>query len=67
MEASVVVHPPGPDGRRVVIRGEHAGTATSVADVIEFLRRAGLDDVDEVDLAHPNLVEWRGGGPDVWR
>jgi beta-lactamase superfamily II metal-dependent hydrolase len=66
MDAPVVVYPPGPGGRRVTVRGEHAGTATSVVDVLEFLRRAGLDDLDVVELSHPDLIEWRGGGPQEW-
>ncbi len=41
------------------------GIATSLTDVDEFLRRAGLDP-DEVALDDPTLIEWRGGGPDVW-
>lgn len=66
MDVPVTVFPPRPGGRRVMVRGEHVGTATSLADVIEFLRRTGLDDLGEVDLHSPGLIEWRGGGPDVW-
>lgn len=33
------------------------------ADVAEFLRRAGPDDVD---VETSELIEWRGGGPEVW-
>jgi RimJ/RimL family protein N-acetyltransferase len=66
MNAPVRVQPPGPGGRRVVIHGQDAGLATGLADVLEFLRRAGLDDLDEADLTNPDLVEWRGPGPDVW-
>jgi hypothetical protein len=66
MEAPVIVHPPGPGGRRVTIRGEHAGTATGPADLLEFLRRAGLEDLDALDLRRPELVQWRGAGPDRW-
>ncbi|MGW2511287.1 hypothetical protein ACWC0A_18010 [Streptomyces scopuliridis] len=62
----VVVHPPSPTGgRRVTIRGVIAGLASGPPDLLEFLRRAGLDP-DAVDLADPVLIEWRGGGPDVW-
>ncbi|WP_308312506.1 hypothetical protein [Streptomyces sp. ISL-11] len=44
---------------------EHLGVAYGVADVLEFLRRAGADP-DEVQLDDPRFVEWRGGGPGVW-
>ncbi|MCP9205528.1 hypothetical protein [Streptomyces cucumeris] len=60
----VVVHPPSPSGgRRVTIRGEIAGLAMGPPDLLEFLRRAGAEDVR---LDDPELIEWRGGGPDVW-
>lgn len=63
--APVVVYPPAVGGgRRVRARGEILGTAYSERDLREFLRRAGLD-ADEVDLEGP-LIEWRGGGPNVW-
>ncbi|GAA3083202.1 hypothetical protein ACFQ0X_21975 [Streptomyces rectiviolaceus] len=43
--APIVVHPPSrTGGRRVTARGEIFGLAHSDADVIEFLRRAGLPD-----------------------
>ena len=62
----VVVHPPMPGGgRRVNADGEDLGLAGNPADVLEFLRRAGLDP-DRVSLDDTNLIEWRGGGPDVW-
>ncbi|WP_338693241.1 hypothetical protein V2W30_02470 [Streptomyces sp. Q6] len=60
---SVVVHAAQPGGRRVTIRGEDVGLATSVADVTEFLRRAGLDDAP---LDDPDVIEWRGGGTAIW-
>ncbi|MEU7240357.1 hypothetical protein [Streptomyces sparsogenes] len=61
----VVVHQPSPSGgRRVTIHGQIAGLAYNPADPLEFLRRAGLDP-DQIDLGGP-LIEWRGGGPDVW-
>ncbi|MFG2225359.1 hypothetical protein [Streptomyces sp. NPDC048644] len=62
----VVVHPLSPTGgRRVTIRGAIVGLAYGVPDLLEFLRRAGLDP-DTVRLDDPALIEWRGGGPDVW-
>ncbi|UUU44393.1 hypothetical protein OHA89_00935 [Streptomyces sp. NBC_01546] len=41
------------------------GRALGTADLLEFLRRAGLDP-DVVRLDDPLLIEWRGGGPAVW-
>ncbi|MEU1630292.1 hypothetical protein ABZ746_34350 [Streptomyces sp. NPDC020096] len=52
-------------GRRVRAGNEVLGLAHRAADVLEFLRRAGLDP-DTIQLDDPNLIEWRGGGPDVW-
>ncbi|EFL12756.1 hypothetical protein [Streptomyces sp. C] len=52
----VTVHPPDAQGRR---------RAHGIGDLMEFLRRAGLDP-DNVDLDDTLLIEWRGGGPDVW-
>ncbi|MFJ3587507.1 hypothetical protein ACIQUY_29375 [Streptomyces sp. NPDC090231] len=63
----VIVYPPSPTGgRRVRIDGEILGLAHDLRDVAEFLRRAGLDDVDETDVETSALIDWRGGGPDVW-
>ncbi len=65
-KGEVIVHAPGAEGRRVSIQGVYVGIATRLQDVLEFMRRAGRDDIDVVDLLQPGLVEWRGGGPDVW-
>ncbi|WP_407286445.1 hypothetical protein [Streptomyces sp. BP-8] len=66
MAAPIVVHPPSPTGgRRVSARGEILGLAHGVADLLEFLRRAGLDP-DTIHLDDSGAIEWRGGGPDVW-
>ncbi|MYT57695.1 hypothetical protein GTW29_13390 [Streptomyces sp. SID7834] len=63
----VIVYPPSPTGgRRVRVDGEILGLAHGLRDVAEFLRRAGLDDVDETDVEASALIEWRGGGPEVW-
>lgn len=50
MEHRIVVMPPGDTGGRVV-RGDNEilGTAYRMADLLEFLRRAGLD----ADVADP--------------
>ncbi len=66
MRTRIVVHPPSPSGgRRVRADGEILGVAYGPVDLREFLRRAGLDP-DETPLDEPDLIEWRGGGPDVW-
>ncbi|WP_435642930.1 hypothetical protein ACR9VJ_10095 [Streptomyces sp. H49] len=49
--------------RQVRAEGEILGLAFRLADVAEFLRRAGLEDVD---VETSQLIEWRGGGPEVW-
>ncbi|WP_243639536.1 hypothetical protein [Streptacidiphilus pinicola] len=64
--AHVVVHhvvDANPPYRRVDILGETVGKAHSLRDVAEFCRRAGLD---ELDLDSQDMVEWIGGGSDVW-
>ncbi|WP_254707100.1 hypothetical protein [Streptomyces lunaelactis] len=62
-EAPIVVHRvAGIGGRRVTIRGQIAGLARSDADLVEFLRRAGLPDAGEV-MDDPRWVEWQGGQP----
>jgi hypothetical protein len=64
---TVIVYPPDEQGgRRVRADGEILGRATSLADIVEFLRRAGLDDVTDTDVTSADWIEWRGGGPDVW-
>ncbi|KMO93792.1 hypothetical protein [Streptomyces roseus] len=65
-ELRVIVYPPDAQGgRRVRVGGEILGRALGPGDLLEFLRRAGLDP-DDVDLDDALLVEWRGGGPAVW-
>ncbi|MFE9850370.1 hypothetical protein ACFYPN_16375 [Streptomyces sp. NPDC005576] len=61
MSAPIIIHRPSPTGgRRVTIRGQIAGLAMGDVDVIEFLRRAGLPDAEQL-LDNPQWVEWRGG------
>lgn len=63
----VVVQPPSPSGgRRVRVDGVILGIAFGLSDFLEFLRRAGLEDVESLDLETSPLIEWRGGGPGVW-
>ncbi|WP_018532516.1 MULTISPECIES: hypothetical protein [unclassified Streptomyces] len=57
----IVVHPPlGSGGRRVTVNGQILGLAHSDAEVVEFLRRAGLADAGAL-LDDPAWVKWRGG------
>ncbi|KKZ74820.1 hypothetical protein [Streptomyces showdoensis] len=61
MGAPIVVHRPSPSGgRRVTVGDEILGLAHSDGDVLEFLRRAGLPDAEQL-LDDPQWVEWRGG------
>ncbi|MFH9248215.1 hypothetical protein ACH4LK_22640 [Streptomyces lydicus] len=64
----VVVHPLSPSGgRRVTAGGEILGLVYDVRDLLEFLRRTGLEDAGELDLESSPLIEPpRGGGSDVW-
>ncbi|MGW2560073.1 hypothetical protein ACWCXB_12660 [Streptomyces sp. NPDC001514] len=60
--APIVVHrATGTNGRRVTIRTQPTGLAHSDADLIEFLRRAGLPDAELLD--DPHWVAWQGGRP----
>ncbi|WP_179023766.1 hypothetical protein [Streptomyces sp. IMTB 2501] len=62
----VIVHPPSPRaGRRVRVDGEILGLAHNVADVAEFLRRAGLE-IDPAEVAESPWIDWCGVGPERW-
>ena len=62
----VIVLPPSPaGGRRVRVDGEVLGLAHNVADVAEFLRRAGLE-LDAAEVAESPWIDWRGCGPECW-
>ncbi|MFE9912925.1 hypothetical protein [Streptomyces clavifer] len=61
MNAPIVIHRPSvTGGRRVTIRGQIAGLAHDDGDVVEFLRRAGLPDAEQL-LDDAAWVQWRGG------
>ncbi|MET9880314.1 hypothetical protein ABZZ36_37765 [Actinacidiphila glaucinigra] len=63
----VIVYPPSETGgRHVRVDGEILGVAYDMRDFIEFLRQAGIDPL-RVSVTDPDLVEWRGAGPSVWR
>lgn len=66
MAAPIVVHAPSPSGgRRVTARGQILGLAHHDADLLEFLRRAGLPDAEDL-IDDPTWVEWRGGRAHAW-
>jgi hypothetical protein len=63
----VIVYPPDDaGGRRVRVDGTILGRAYSVQDVARLLQEAGLQSFDEMDVVRSSLIDWRGGGPDVW-
>lgn len=63
----VIVYPPDEQGgRRVRVDGAILGLAYSVQDLARFMQEAGLQEWDEMDVVRSALIEWRGGGPDVW-
>ncbi|MDC0767420.1 hypothetical protein [Streptomyces sp. HD] len=63
----IVIYPPAEDGgRRVRVDDRFVGMAYGLLDVVEFLRLAGLEDVDDDWVRASALIEWRSGGPDVW-
>ncbi|MFI6009934.1 hypothetical protein ACIBAG_14105 [Streptomyces sp. NPDC051243] len=63
----ITVYPPAADGgRRVRVDDQFVGMAYGLLDIVEFLRLAGLEDVDDDWVRQSPLIEWRGGGPDRW-
>ncbi|MEU0964275.1 hypothetical protein ABZ357_02120 [Streptomyces sp. NPDC005917] len=61
----IVLPPSSSGGRRVRVDGEILGLAHNMADVAEFLRRAGLE-IDAAEVAESPWIEWRGVGPVPW-
>ncbi|MEU0784086.1 hypothetical protein ABZ341_21210 [Streptomyces sp. NPDC006173] len=53
-------------GRRVQVDTAVLGTAYSLHDLTAFLQEAGLQNWDDLDVVGSDLIEWRGGGADVW-
>ncbi|MFD8375782.1 hypothetical protein ACFV2Z_34265 [Streptomyces sp. NPDC059688] len=53
-------------GRRVCLGEQVLGTVYSLHDLTLLLRQAGLGAGDELDVAESDLIEWHGGGPEVW-
>ncbi|MEU0817219.1 hypothetical protein [Streptomyces mirabilis] len=66
-ERSVTVCPPVKgEGRQVRVDGEPVGVASSLRGLAEIMRRAGWVGLDEIDVADSPVIEWYGGGPEVW-
>ncbi|MGW2866138.1 hypothetical protein [Streptomyces sp. NPDC001205] len=66
-ERVIVVYPPDETGARMVrVDGTVLGRARDLRALTEFLRRAGLEGLDDLDVARSPLIEWRGGGPEAW-
>lgn len=67
MSAKLIVYPPDEQGWRWVrCDGVAFGVAHLPAGIRVFLASAGLESADDVDLADPEFVEWRGVGPEAW-
>ena len=61
---AIVMGPVGdPAYRRMESRHEPVGKAYRIENVVEFARRAGLEDLDPYD---PGMAGRRHGAPDVW-
>ncbi|MDX3762998.1 hypothetical protein PV684_49175 [Streptomyces sp. AK02-04a] len=66
-ERSVIVCPlTKGEGRQVRVDGQPVGAACSLSGWAEIMRRAGWAGRDEIDVADSPIIEWRGGGPEVW-
>ncbi|MEU8976389.1 hypothetical protein AB0D11_45815 [Streptomyces monashensis] len=60
----VAVYPAAEDcGRRVRVGSRFVGMAYTLHDIVEFLRRTGVEDVEPEDVTSADRVEWRGAGP----
>ncbi|MFE2305038.1 hypothetical protein [Streptomyces sp. NPDC059411] len=67
MDPRIVIHEPSEDGgRRVHVDSTILGLAYSEMDLREFLRRAGFEAWDSVDVTDAGLFRWEGGGPGTW-
>ncbi|MFJ1695639.1 hypothetical protein ACIOHC_10890 [Streptomyces sp. NPDC088252] len=61
MSTPIVVHGLSrTGGRRVAVKGKVVGLARNDSDLVEFLRRAGLEEAWDL-LDDPHWIEWRGG------
>ncbi|MGW2939740.1 hypothetical protein ACWGQ5_12735 [Streptomyces sp. NPDC055722] len=70
----VIVYPPSETGgRRVRLNGVIIGMVYSLEDLSVILQREGIASwtvesprAQDVVESIADLIEWRGGGPDVW-
>ncbi|MFD3329741.1 hypothetical protein [Streptomyces sp. NPDC058701] len=67
----VTIHPLLAKGGRPVTAHAHGvderlGIASGVDDVVEFLRRIGLEDGAELIAREDPRISWIGGGPTEW-
>lgn len=66
-ERSVIISPPTRDeGRQVWVDGALLGAVHSLSGLTHLLQRAGWEGLDEMDVADLPIIEWYGGGPEVW-
>ncbi|MER7983312.1 hypothetical protein [Streptomyces sp. NPDC095817] len=66
-ERSVIIHPPKQRaGRGVWVDGRLVGQARSLGELTTLLNKSGWPGLDEVDVAESPIIEWHGGGPEVW-
>ncbi|KAF5999632.1 hypothetical protein ACFVYV_51530 [Streptomyces mirabilis] len=66
-ERSVIISPPTrAEGRQVWVDGELLGAVHSLSGLTHVLQGAGWQGLDEVDAAELPVIEWYGGGPEVW-
>ncbi|MFD4569452.1 hypothetical protein ACFWOX_34480 [Streptomyces sp. NPDC058467] len=66
-ERSVTISPPTRDeGRQVWVDGALLGAVRSLSGLTHLLQGAGWEGLDEVDVADLPIIEWYGGGPEVW-
>jgi hypothetical protein len=47
------------------VDGEILGLAYSVRDLVEFLRRVGLE-MEPAEVIESPVIDWHGVGPDRW-
>ncbi|MGY0489176.1 hypothetical protein [Streptomyces sp. WG-D5] len=62
IQQGIVVHRAvASGGRRVAVHGVVLGLARGDHDLVEFLRRAGLEDAEQLVFGDSPLIHWRGG------